>query len=126
LTAPAKRDLQAAISEGFFFFCESGADIEKPLQIPYSLSLFEHLFVCVIAVRFRVEKRHHLFLPYPPENENAHAARTDDSLQLHGGDGYINECYTERCYPDAKIVEIYEAAKEMGKATIAKLLLGKF
>lgn len=51
---------------------------------------------------------------------------TDDSLQLHGGYGYINECDIERFYRDAKIVEIYEATKEMEKATIAKLLLGKF
>jgi alkylation response protein AidB-like acyl-CoA dehydrogenase len=48
---------------------------------------------------------------------------TDDALQLHGGYGYINEYDIERFYRDAKIVEIYEATKEMEKSTIAKQLL---
>jgi len=51
---------------------------------------------------------------------------TDDALQLHGGYGYINEYDIERFYRDAKIVEIYEATKEMEKNTIARQLLGKF
>ena len=50
----------------------------------------------------------------------------DDALQLHGGYGYINENDIERFYRDAKIVEIYEATKEMEKVTVAKNLLGKF
>lgn len=51
---------------------------------------------------------------------------TDDALQLHGGYGYINEYDIERFYRDAKIVEIYEATKEMEKNTIARQLLGRF
>jgi len=51
---------------------------------------------------------------------------TDDALQLHGGYGYINEYNIERFYRDAKIVEIYEATKEMEKLTIARQMLGKF
>jgi alkylation response protein AidB-like acyl-CoA dehydrogenase len=51
---------------------------------------------------------------------------TDDALQLHGGYGYINEYPIERFYRDAKIVEIYEATKEIEKMTIANQLLGKF
>ena len=51
---------------------------------------------------------------------------TDDALQMHGGYGYINEYDIERFYRDAKIVEIYEATKEMEKLTIARQLLGKF
>jgi acyl-CoA dehydrogenase len=51
---------------------------------------------------------------------------TDDALQMHGGYGYINEYDIERFYRDAKIVEIYEATKEMEKITIARQLLGKF
>jgi acyl-CoA dehydrogenase len=51
---------------------------------------------------------------------------TDDALQLHGGYGYINEYPIERFYRDAKIVEIYEATKEIEKMTIAHQLLGKF
>ena len=49
---------------------------------------------------------------------------TDDALQLHGGYGFINEYDIERFYRDAKIVEIYEATKEMEKSTIARHLLG--
>jgi len=51
---------------------------------------------------------------------------TDDALQMHGGYGYINEYDIERFYRDAKIVEIYEATKEMEKLTIARQMLGKF
>ena len=50
---------------------------------------------------------------------------TDDALQLHGGYGFINEYDIERFYRDAKIVEIYEATKEMEKITIARQLLSK-
>ena len=42
-----------------------------------------------------------------------------------GGYGFINEYDIERFYRDAKIVEIYEATKEMEKITIARQLLGK-
>jgi len=49
---------------------------------------------------------------------------TDDALQMHGGYGFINEYDIERFYRDAKIVEIYEATKEMEKITIARQLLG--
>lgn len=51
---------------------------------------------------------------------------TCDALQLHGGYGYINEYDIERFYRDAKVVEIYEATKEMEKNTIARQLLGSF
>jgi acyl-CoA dehydrogenase len=51
---------------------------------------------------------------------------TDDALQMHGGYGFINEYDIERFYRDAKIVEIYEATKEIEKNTIARHLLGKF
>jgi len=50
---------------------------------------------------------------------------TNDALQMHGGYGYINEYDIERFYRDAKVVEIYEATKEMEKNTIARQLLGK-
>lgn len=50
---------------------------------------------------------------------------TDDALQMHGGYGYFEEYDIERFYRDAKIVEIYEATKEMEKATIARKILGK-
>jgi acyl-CoA dehydrogenase len=50
---------------------------------------------------------------------------TNDSLQLHGGYGYIADYDIERFYRDAKIVEIYEGTKEIEKNTIARELLGK-
>ena len=50
---------------------------------------------------------------------------TNDALQLHGGYGYIAEYDVERFYRDAKIVEIYEGAREIEKLTIAREVLGR-
>ncbi len=50
---------------------------------------------------------------------------TDEALQLHGGYGYMDEYDVERFYRDAKIVEIYEGAKEIEKITIAREILGR-
>ena len=50
---------------------------------------------------------------------------TNDALQLHGGYGYIAEYDVERFYRDAKIVEIYEGAREIEKITIAREILGR-
>jgi acyl-CoA dehydrogenase len=50
---------------------------------------------------------------------------TDDALQLHGGYGYFADYDIERFYRDAKVVEIYEATKEIEKITIAKEVLGR-
>ncbi len=47
---------------------------------------------------------------------------TDKALQLHGGYGYIDEYDVQRFYRDAKILEIYEGAKEAEKMTIARRL----
>ncbi len=49
----------------------------------------------------------------------------DEALQLHGGYGYLAENDVERLYRDAKIVEIYEGAKEVEKQIVARALLGK-
>jgi len=46
----------------------------------------------------------------------------DKALQLHGGYGYIDEYDVQRFYRDAKIIEIYEGAKEAEKMTIARRL----
>jgi alkylation response protein AidB-like acyl-CoA dehydrogenase len=48
---------------------------------------------------------------------------TDMALQIHGGYGYMDEYDVQRFYRDAKIVEIYEGAKEIEQITIAKELL---
>jgi alkylation response protein AidB-like acyl-CoA dehydrogenase len=50
---------------------------------------------------------------------------TNDALQLHGGYGYIAEYGVERLYRDAKIVEIYEGAREIEKITIAREVMGR-
>lgn len=47
----------------------------------------------------------------------------DKALQLHGGYGYIDEYPVQRFYRDAKVLEIYEGAKEAEKLTIARRLL---
>ncbi|MBW2558228.1 MAG: acyl-CoA dehydrogenase family protein [Deltaproteobacteria bacterium] len=46
----------------------------------------------------------------------------DKALQLHGGYGYIDEYPVQRFYRDAKVLEIYEGAKEAEKITIARRL----
>ncbi len=47
----------------------------------------------------------------------------DKALQIHGGYGYIDEYDVQRYYRDAKILEIYEGAKEAEKITISRRLL---
>jgi alkylation response protein AidB-like acyl-CoA dehydrogenase len=47
----------------------------------------------------------------------------DKALQMHGGYGYIDEYDIQRFYRDAKILEIYEGAKEAEKMTIARRLM---
>jgi len=47
----------------------------------------------------------------------------DKALQMHGGYGYIDEYDIQRFYRHAKILEIYEGAKEAEKITIARRLV---
>ncbi|RJR24248.1 MAG: acyl-CoA dehydrogenase [Desulfobacteraceae bacterium] len=59
------------------------------------------------------------------------AARTavevvDEALQLHGGYGYFNDQDIERFYRAAKVLEIYEGAKEIEKIIIGRHVLGRF
>ena len=49
----------------------------------------------------------------------------DEALQLHGGYGYFNDYDIERFYRSAKVLEIYEGAKEIEKMIIAREILGK-
>lgn len=46
----------------------------------------------------------------------------DKALRLHGEFGTIDEYDVQRCYRDAKILEIYEGAKEAEKLTISRRL----
>ncbi|MBU1742690.1 MAG: acyl-CoA dehydrogenase, partial [Proteobacteria bacterium] len=48
-----------------------------------------------------------------------------EAVQLLGGYGYMDEYDVERFYRDAKIVDIYEGAREIEKLTIARELLGR-
>ncbi|MFH1058900.1 MAG: acyl-CoA dehydrogenase family protein [Pseudomonadota bacterium] len=48
----------------------------------------------------------------------------DEAVQMHGGYGYLDEYRVQRLYRDAKILEIYEGAREMEKLIVAKSLLG--
>jgi alkylation response protein AidB-like acyl-CoA dehydrogenase len=59
------------------------------------------------------------------------AARTavevvDEALQLHGGYGYFNDQDIERFYRGAKVLEIYEGAKEIEKIIIGRHVLGRY
>ena len=47
----------------------------------------------------------------------------DESLQIHGGYGYIDEYKIHRIYRDAKIMEIYEGTKEIEKIIISRVIL---
>jgi Acyl-CoA dehydrogenases len=47
----------------------------------------------------------------------------DQSLQIHGGYGYIDEYDIERFYRAAKVTEIFEGAKQIEKMIIARGLL---
>jgi len=47
----------------------------------------------------------------------------DQSLQMHGGYGYINDMDIERFYRAAKVMEIYEGAKHIEKIIVARRLL---
>jgi alkylation response protein AidB-like acyl-CoA dehydrogenase len=50
----------------------------------------------------------------------------DEALQLHGGYGYFNDQDIERFYRAAKVLEIYEGAKEIEKMIIGRNVLGRF
>jgi alkylation response protein AidB-like acyl-CoA dehydrogenase len=46
-----------------------------------------------------------------------------DSIQIHGGYGYVREYLVERYLRDSKITEIYEGTSEIQKVVIARALL---
>ena len=50
----------------------------------------------------------------------------DEALQLHGGYGYFNDQDVERFYRAAKVLEIYEGAKEIEKIIIGRGVLGRY
>jgi len=48
---------------------------------------------------------------------------TSQSVQIHGGYGYVKEFHVERLMRDAKITQIYEGTSEIQKMVIARELL---
>ena len=49
----------------------------------------------------------------------------DEAIQLHGGYGILKEYGVEHYWRDAKVLEIFEGAKEVEKVLIGKKILGK-
>jgi alkylation response protein AidB-like acyl-CoA dehydrogenase len=49
----------------------------------------------------------------------------DEALQLHGGYGYFDDYDIERFYRAAKVLEIYEGAKEIEKMIIGRTVIGR-
>jgi alkylation response protein AidB-like acyl-CoA dehydrogenase len=49
----------------------------------------------------------------------------DEALQLHGGYGYFDDYDIERFYRSAKVLEIYEGAKEIEKMIIGRTIVGR-
>ena len=49
----------------------------------------------------------------------------DETFQMDGGYGYINEYKVQRIFRDSKILEIFEGIKEIEKIIIARTLFGK-
>jgi len=49
----------------------------------------------------------------------------NESVQVHGGSGFVDDFDAERFYRDAKITQIYEGTTEIQKNIIARELLGK-
>ncbi|MEZ4824788.1 MAG: acyl-CoA dehydrogenase family protein [Bacteroidia bacterium] len=47
----------------------------------------------------------------------------DESIQIHGGNGYVKEYHVERMLRDAKITQIYEGTSEIQKIVIARGLM---
>lgn len=45
------------------------------------------------------------------------------AVELHGGYGYIDEYKVQKCYRDAKILELYEGTKEAEVMTLGRVLL---
>ena len=46
-----------------------------------------------------------------------------ESIQIHGGYGYVREYLVERYLRDSKITQIYEGTSEIQKIVIARELL---
>jgi alkylation response protein AidB-like acyl-CoA dehydrogenase len=50
---------------------------------------------------------------------------TSETLQIHGGYGYMKDLDIERFYRDVQSLELFGASREREKIGIAKEILGK-
>ena len=48
---------------------------------------------------------------------------TVESVQVHGGYGFVKEYHVERLMRDAKITQIYEGTSEMQRVVISRKIL---
>jgi len=46
-----------------------------------------------------------------------------ESIQIHGGNGYLQDFPVERIYRDVKVTQIYEGASEIQKLVISREIL---
>jgi alkylation response protein AidB-like acyl-CoA dehydrogenase len=48
---------------------------------------------------------------------------TIEAVQIHGGNGYVQEYHVERLMRDAKITQIYEGTSEIQKIVISRSII---
>jgi len=49
----------------------------------------------------------------------------EDSVQIHGGYGFVKDYVVEKLYRDQRVTEIYEGTSEVQRMVIARSVLGK-
>lgn len=81
-----------------------------------------------LVLKAAVEKDAHLDYSQSAAMAKLYASRTamycaSESIQIHGGNGYVKEYHVERFLRDAKITEIYEGTSEIQKMVISRGLL---
>lgn len=81
-----------------------------------------------LVLKAAAEKDAHLDYSQSAAMAKLYASRTamycaSESIQIHGGNGYVKEYHVERFLRDAKITEIYEGTSEIQKMVISRGLL---
>jgi len=116
------------------------AHVRKRVQFGKPLAHFQFVQFKVAELATKIEAARNLYLraalavdkgkPDPMFSSMAKLAggeigveAADWAVQLHGGYGYIRDYGVEKLYRDAKIVELYEGAKEIEKQIIGKMIL---
>ena len=82
----------------------------------------------LLVYRAAWEKDQHLDYTQSAAMAKLYASRTamfcaSESIQVHGGNGYVREYHVERMLRDAKITEIYEGTSEIQRIVIARSVL---